>query len=46
MTLVHVVPKLGALPQLDTYRCTGCGDVQTIERPSKPSEPKEPPVAV
>ena len=32
MILVRQVPRLGALPELDTYRCTVCGDVETVER--------------
>lgn len=31
MILVRRVPRLGALPELDTYRCTVCGDVVTVE---------------
>jgi hypothetical protein len=31
MTLVRSLPKLGGMPELDTYRCAGCGNVQTIE---------------
>jgi hypothetical protein len=34
MTLMRSTPSLGGLMQLGTYRCTGCGDVQTIERPN------------
>lgn len=31
MTLVRVNPKLGALPELRTYRCDHCGAVETVE---------------
>lgn len=31
MTLVRVTPKLGALPELRTYRCARCGAVETVE---------------
>ncbi len=31
MTLVRVNPKLGALPELRTYRCGQCGAVETVE---------------
>lgn len=31
MTLVRVNPKLGALPELSTYRCGLCGAVETVE---------------
>jgi hypothetical protein len=31
LTRIRITPKLGAMPQLDSYRCTGCGEVQTIE---------------
>jgi hypothetical protein len=36
MTLVRTIPALGAMPQLDTYRCAGCGDVQTVEKLVQP----------
>jgi hypothetical protein len=29
MTLARVIPSLGALPELDTYRCPRCGNVFT-----------------
>jgi hypothetical protein len=32
MVLVRTEPKLGSLPQLDTFRCTGCGEVLTVPR--------------
>ncbi len=31
MKLIRVTPKFGMMPRLDTYRCEGCGDVETIE---------------
>ncbi len=31
MTLVRVTPKLGAMPELRTYRCEQCGTVETVE---------------
>jgi hypothetical protein len=31
MTLVQVMPKLGALPELRTFRCTACGVARTTE---------------
>ena len=31
MVLVRVSPKLGALPELRTYRCGQCGAVETVE---------------
>jgi hypothetical protein len=31
MMLVRVNPKLGALPELRTYRCGQCGAVETVE---------------
>ncbi len=34
MTLVRVNPKLGALPELRTYRCGQCGAVETVESKS------------
>ena len=43
MTLERVTPKLGALPELRTFRCTACGVVRTrdskedIEITSKPN---------
>jgi hypothetical protein len=37
MTLVRVTPRVGGLPELGTYRCDGCNDVQTVERPASAS---------
>ena len=31
MALVRITPRLGALPELRTYRCARCGAVETIE---------------
>jgi hypothetical protein len=31
MALVRVNPRLGALPELRTYRCGQCGAVETVE---------------
>lgn len=31
MTLIRINPRLGALPELRTYRCAQCGAVETIE---------------
>ncbi len=31
MVLVRVMPRLGALPELRTYRCEKCGLVETVE---------------
>jgi hypothetical protein len=31
MNLVRVTPAFGGLPELDTFKCTGCGDIQTVE---------------
>lgn len=31
MTLVRVSPKVGAMPELRTYRCERCGAVETVE---------------
>lgn len=31
MVLVRVNPRLGALPELRTYRCALCGAVETVE---------------
>jgi len=31
MALVRVNPRLGALPELRTYRCGRCGTVETVE---------------
>lgn len=31
MTLARVDPKLGALPELRTFRCEQCGAVETVE---------------
>ena len=32
MKLIRSVPRFGSHPQLDTYRCEVCQDVQTVER--------------
>jgi hypothetical protein len=31
MAILRIVPKLGGLPELTTYRCIDCGDVMTLE---------------
>ena len=31
MALIRINPKLGALPELRTYRCGQCGAVETVE---------------
>jgi hypothetical protein len=31
MTFVRATPKLGALPALQTFICSECGDVRAIE---------------
>jgi len=31
MELVYTLPKLGGLPRLDTFRCSECGETQTVE---------------
>jgi len=31
MTIFSAIPRLGALPELHTYRCERCGEVETIE---------------
>jgi hypothetical protein len=31
MALASSIARLGQLPQLDTWRCTGCGKTETIE---------------
>ena len=31
MTLVRSSPKVGSFPELLTYRCDRCGEVETIE---------------
>jgi hypothetical protein len=36
MRLVRVTPRLGALPELRTFRCTDCGHVVTVEVESSP----------
>jgi hypothetical protein len=41
MALVRTVPKLGLfLPELEVFRCRGCGEVETRERqPAKAAAP-------
>jgi hypothetical protein len=36
LTLVSRVPRVGAMPELCTYRCEACGHVETLE-----AQPKE-----
>jgi uncharacterized Zn finger protein len=31
LTLVSRVPRVGAMPELYTYRCEACGHVETLE---------------
>ena len=31
LTLVSRVPRVGAMPELCTYRCEACGHVETLE---------------
>jgi len=31
MKLVRTFPKFAAMPELRTFRCEGCGHVETIE---------------
>ena len=31
MALARVTPKLGGLPELHTFRCEECGEVETYE---------------
>jgi len=31
MKLVKTIPRIGSYPELRTYRCEQCGDVETIE---------------
>jgi len=31
MTLAGTIPGIGSHPELLTYRCDGCGNVETIE---------------
>jgi len=37
MTFVVTTPKLGALPALQTFICTECGDVRAIEIEERPA---------
>jgi len=37
MTFVRATPKLGALPALQTFICTDCGDVRAIEIEERPA---------
>ena len=36
LTLVNRVPRVGAMPELCTYRCEACGHVETLE--AQPNE--------
>ena len=35
MKLVGVLPRVGSLPELRTFRCHACGNVRTIEQEGK-----------
>jgi hypothetical protein len=35
MALVSSVPRLSHMPELHTYKCGSCGNVETIEIPSE-----------
>jgi hypothetical protein len=41
LQLVSSVPRVGAMPELNTYRCEACGHVATVEadqgKPKPPS---------
>jgi hypothetical protein len=38
MILVRTTPRFGALPELESFRCVGCGDVQTFEAGLEPPQ--------
>jgi len=40
LQLVSSVPRVGAMPELYTYRCEACGHVETIE--ATQAKPKPP----
>ena len=31
LKLAHVLPKIGGLPELRSYHCVNCGEVETVE---------------
>ena len=33
LTIVSRLPRVGAMPELCTYRCEACGHVETLEAP-------------
>lgn len=40
LQLVSSVPRVGAMPELYTYRCEACGHVETVEgNEGKPKPP-------
>lgn len=42
MKLIRATPKVGPHPELLTYRCARCGEVQTIERPDDSAKTPRP----
>ena len=45
LELVSSVPRVGALPELYTYRCEVCGHVETVETKPGEGKPKPPSAA-
>lgn len=43
LQLVRSVPRVGAMPELNTYRCEACGHVETVE--ANQGKPKPPSAA-
>jgi hypothetical protein len=37
MTFMETTPKIGMLPELQTFICTECGDVRAIEIEERPA---------
>jgi len=42
LVLVRSVPRVGAMPELRTYRCEACGHVETREVEPDRGQPKPP----
>jgi len=40
MRLIKVVPRIGSYPELQTYRCNRCHNVETIEMKWEGSQPR------
>jgi uncharacterized Zn finger protein len=40
LQLVSSLPRVGAMPELHTYRCESCGHVETVEATQSKPKPR------